>query len=229
MRLFSRALVGAITMAMVSMGAAHAATGSPPVAVDDAVTMTALRSAQPDVLANDSDPDGDTLVVCRVHGVPSGLHVDILDGKLMIFAMDPGTYSFTYYACDYSYLTPATVTVTVKAPPEVHLRILKSDRRPGRLHVINRGDFRLRFQWGSYKRISPDGHVSVPAHSGVWVKVRRVSLMWLATNSRRGAFRIGFVRGITLPRGVDALPPGAPPAGTTSDFTYAFRWGVSSS
>ncbi|HWU23335.1 MAG TPA: Ig-like domain-containing protein [Nocardioides sp.] len=229
MRLYSRALVGAVTMVMVSMGAAQAATGSPPVAVDDAVTVTVGRPAQPDVLANDSDPDGDKLVVCRVSGVPAGVHADVIDGRLTIFGLEPGTYSFTYYACDYSYLTPATVTVTVKAPPPVHLRVRKSDRRPGRLHVTNWGDFRLRFQWGSYKHAFPDGHVSIPAHTGVWVKVRRVSLIWIASNYKRGAFRLGIVRGITLPQGADALPPGAPSSDGSFSFVYASRWGVSPS
>ncbi|HJQ04959.1 MAG TPA: Ig-like domain-containing protein [Nocardioides sp.] len=224
-----RALVGAMAMVSMSMGAAQATTGAPPVTVDDAVTVTALRGAAPDVLANDSDPDGDPLAVCRLGTVPSGLDAEIIDGKLELFPFTPGTYSLTYYACDFDYLTPGTVTVTVKPAPKIAIRVLKSDSRPGQLKVVNRGSFTFAFQWGSYKKVQPDGRVHVAAHSSRWVHVRRVSVTWVASNARRGAFRIGFVRGIKLPRGVHALPPGAPAAG--GSFTYgttsSFRWAVS--
>lgn len=226
MRLFVRALVGAVLMATVSVGAAQATADAPPVTVDDAVTVVAGRPVQKDVLANDSDPDGDVLALCRLGKVPTALDAEIFDGKLMIFAGRAGTFTLTYYACDYSYLTPGTVTVTVKPRPRIYMKVVKGVR-PGTLRVINNGSFGFRYLWGSYKSQHEDGQVSVPAHSSVRIRVRRVSVIWFAMNVRKGAFKIGVVRGITLPKGANALPPGAPPADTSIGVTTASRWAVS--
>ncbi|GAB4009467.1 hypothetical protein GCM10028772_26390 [Nocardioides ultimimeridianus] len=219
-----RALVGAVLMATVSVGAAQATADSPPVTVDDAVTLTAGGATQKDVLANDSDPDGDVLALCRLGKVPAALGADIFDGKLMIFGADAGTYTLTYYACDYSYLTPGTVTITVKPRPRIYVKVVKGVR-PGTLRVINNGSFGFRYLWGSYKRQKADGQVSVPAHSSVRIRVRRVSVIWFAMNEHKGAFKIGIVRGITLPKGANALPPGAPPTPLPSSTMP--RWGIS--
>ncbi|GAB3856689.1 hypothetical protein GCM10028801_14070 [Nocardioides maradonensis] len=163
------------------------------------------------MLANDSDPDGDSLAVCRLGPIPKNLIVENSDRSLFIVGLEPGTYSFTYYACDFSYLTPATVTVTVKAPPPMFAKVVKGER-PGTLRVFNNGKFGFQFLWGSYKKRHADGRVSVPAHSSIRVRVRRVSVVWLAVNERNGAFKTGIIRGIHLPAGAHVLPPGAPPA-----------------
>lgn len=223
MRMFVRALVGAITVAMMSAGVAQATTNAPPVTAPDAVTVMAGQPAEPDVLANDSDPDGDSLALCRLGSIPSGLSVDVFEGQLMVFAIEPGTYRFTYYACDYTYLTPGAVTVTVKPLPHLFVKVVKGER-PGILQVTNNGKFGFGFLWGSYKKQHEDGRVRVPAHSTVRVRVRRVSLVWVAVNERKGAFKFGIVRGIQLPKGIHALAPGAPPIGAGP---YRPRWSVS--
>lgn len=220
MRLVVRALVGAMAMAMVSVGAAQATTGSPPVTVNDAITITAGHSAEPDVLANDSDPDGDPLALCRLGRVPGGIDAEIFQDQLMVFALKPGTYTVTYYACDYSYLTPGTLTVTVKAPPPLFAKVVKG-KWPGTIRVFNNGKFGFQFLWGSYKKRHADGRISVPAHTSVRVRVRRVSIVWIAVNERKGAFKAGITRGIALPKGAHALPPGAPP---TALRTMPPRW-----
>ena len=205
----------AVALAGLATPAAGAPTGSAPVTQDDAVEVVLGGVGELDVLANDSDPDGDDLAVCRLADVPERLGVQTMDdGSLVIFPMGrrARTYTFTYYACDLEQLTPATVTVTTVAPPPVKIQVLKADR-PGRLRVTNRGSFPLHYLWGSYKKDRPDGRVRIAPHTTEVVEVRRRSVIWVALNSRKGAFRLGIVRGIEHRPGADLLPPGAPRPG----------------
>lgn len=198
---------------------AHAVTGSPPTPAADHVTMRAGGMREVDLIANDTDPDGDALQVCRIGHVPSSLFVESEGGtQVFVMATRAGTYTFTYYACDLSYLAPATVTVTVKPRPKMYLLVRKAVR-PGMLRVANHGSFRIDFAFGSYKADKADGQRVLRAHTSMLVPVRRHSLVWVAVG-RNGAFRLGIVRGIALPAGVDALPAGAPPKGAS----LAGRW-----
>ena len=98
---------------------AYAATGSPPVTHPDIVRLHADEAMAFDLTENDTDPDGDKLAVCRVgDDVPRKLRVLVEEGQLLVLprARAMGTYTFTYYACDSSYLTPGQVTVKVEAP-----------------------------------------------------------------------------------------------------------------
>lgn len=95
-----------------------------PVTAPDVVTARAGRSRVVDVLANDTDPDdpsGEALALCRVRpapDVPVSVFIRRHTNRIEIapdLDAEPGTYEVTYYACDYDFLTPATIAVTV--PP----------------------------------------------------------------------------------------------------------------
>ncbi len=87
-----------------------------PDAVDDAGTTPEDTPVNVDVLANDTDPDGDVLVVDAVTQPANGSVVIEADGTVM-YTPDPdfnGTDTFTYTACDPGGLCDiATVTITV--------------------------------------------------------------------------------------------------------------------
>jgi hypothetical protein len=87
----------------------------PPVAVDDSDTTRADTSVTIDVLSNDSDIDGDTLIVDSVTQGTSGSVTN--NGNDVTYTPDPyftGTDSFTYTVSDGNGGTDiATVTVTV--------------------------------------------------------------------------------------------------------------------
>ncbi|HYE14800.1 MAG TPA: S8 family serine peptidase [Pyrinomonadaceae bacterium] len=94
----------------------------PPDAVDDDLTMAAKTSLRFDVLANDTDPDGDTLAVGAVGAASHGTVTNNGDGTLTYTpAADfSGTDTFTYTACAPEGCEvggdTATVTVVVKPP-----------------------------------------------------------------------------------------------------------------
>lgn len=92
---------------------------NPPVAVDDNVTVDGAVVI--DVLANDSDPDGDTITIVSVTQPANGSVVN--NGDSVIYTPNPGfagTDTFTYTIQDSDGNTStATVTVTVEqdTPP----------------------------------------------------------------------------------------------------------------
>lgn len=90
-------------------------TNEPPAAVDDAVSVDEDGSVVVDPLANDSDPDGDTLTVYAVDSAADGSVTRVGD----TFRYDPranfhGSDSFTYGVLDgFGGESVATVTITV--------------------------------------------------------------------------------------------------------------------
>lgn len=220
-RLACAALVSVLSMGALALpgGTAEAATGTAPTTTPDTVQVQEGGSAIVDVLANDTDVDGDALDVCRLGEVPQALAVGVVPpddvrsrrkGQIFVAPVGaPGTYTLTYYVCDLSYLTPATLTVQVLPTPKVRVRVTKLDDRPGVLRLVNKSGFPVQLAWGSYKAEDADGVVTV-GRKTVLITVRRPSLVWFAASKRTFAFDAGIVRGIRLPRGVRALPPGAP-------------------
>lgn len=90
-----------------------------PSAANDTTTTTAGVAVTIDVLANDSDPDGDALAI-TIDGPPSHGAATINSGKIVYTpqAGFTGTDSFTYIVSDGKGGTAtATVTVTVTANP----------------------------------------------------------------------------------------------------------------
>lgn len=126
-------LSSAVLISALAVTLAAPAQAAPPVVVDDEVTIYAGTLNFPDLLANDSDPDGDDLDVCRIREVmepPVGF-MDPLG--IQILVADPGTsgvFEFTYYACDYATLVPGTLTVTVKPSPKAAVTAKKLPPSP---------------------------------------------------------------------------------------------------
>ena len=174
------------------MPAAQAVTGSPPVTTPDAVSVYQGNAVGVQPVNNDHDPDNDLLALCRL-GTEHyrGLFIASFENDVEIFAkpnVAPGTYTFTYYACDYSYLTPGTITVTVKDLPEVTVKKIAS--RPGHLRVHNPADFKVRFLYGSFKEDRPDGRVLIGKGDTVVIPVFRTRIDWIATD-RKGELFLG--------------------------------------
>ncbi len=100
-------------------GGGGGGTNNPPTAVNDTATTTKNTAVTINVLANDTDPDGDTLTI-KVGSIvgPSGNHglVIVSGGNLLYTPQnnDVGTYTFTYTVTDgKGGESTATVTVTI--------------------------------------------------------------------------------------------------------------------
>jgi hypothetical protein len=183
--------------------AAHAATGSPPVTAPDAVTVLQANAVAVKPISNDHDPDNDLLALCRI-GTEHyrGLAIDSFGDEVDVFAKPkakPGVYTFTYYACDYNYLVPGTITVTVEALPTIPVKKVAS--RPGVLRVSNPTDFAMRFLYGSFDEDEPDGSLLIAKGATAVIKVHRTRIDWVATSRRGDVFLgTGHVTGIRLHR-----------------------------
>jgi hypothetical protein len=191
----------AVTPALVP--AAQAVTGSPPVTAPDAVTVLQGNGATVQPVNNDHDADNDLLAICRLGTEHyKGLSVDFFVNDWEVFAKPntkPGTYTFTYYACDFSYLIPGTITVTVEELPTISVKKIGS--QPGKLRVTNPADFKIRFLYGSFKEDQPDGNLIIAKGDSIVINVHRTRIDWVATN-RKGDLYLGtgHVTGIKLAR-----------------------------
>jgi hypothetical protein len=196
----------AVTPAVVP--AAHAVTGSPPVTTPDSGKVFQGSFAEVQPVNNDHDPDNEQLALCRLgtEHYP-GLQAFFLENDWSVFAKrraKPGTYTFTYYACDFSYLTSGTITITVEALPKVSVKKIASN--PGHLRVTNPADLTIRFSYGSFNEDRPDGSLTIGKDSSAVISVHRTRIDWVATD-RQGVlfFVTGHVSGIKLAR--SAPPP----------------------
>jgi hypothetical protein len=113
-----------------------AAVNDPPTANDDAATTAENTALTLNVLANDSDPDGDALSVASITQPTYGSAVLNAD-QTVTYTPNPsfvGDDAFTYTVTDTSGATDtATVTVTVQAAVEnAHLAIAMSKATRGR-------------------------------------------------------------------------------------------------
>jgi hypothetical protein len=136
----ARLLGGTAAVLLATVPAAYAATGSPPVTSPDVVAVHAGEARPVDVTANDKDPDGDQLQVCRLGPLPRALAQSMIqDGTLFVAPSRRahGTYTLTYYACDDSYLTAGTLTVDVRPPAPTLNLVPVGDAPPGRFRIVN--------------------------------------------------------------------------------------------
>jgi hypothetical protein len=90
---------------------------------------------------------------------------------------EPGTYVYTYLACDGTSQTPGTLTVTVPAPPRVTVKPVPG--RPGKVRARTDADFRIRLTYGSPGE-DQDGRVIIPQHGSVTFSTRYHQLNWTA-------------------------------------------------
>jgi len=103
-------------LALVPPPAFAQTVNGPPVAEDDTYSVDAGVATELDVLANDSDPDGDTLTITAVTGAANGSTV--LAGGVLTYTPNAGFTgddTFTYTVSDGNdHSDTATVTVTVQ-------------------------------------------------------------------------------------------------------------------
>jgi hypothetical protein len=205
---------GLATLLAASLGlvvTAAPAQAAPPVATNDATSMYAGNGRDVDVLANDTDPDsaGD-LAVCRM-GDETYKKVfveNVGDGMVFVYSLPgakPGAYTFTYYACDFQTLVPATLTVTIDPEPEVTAKALPG--QPGKVKVHNPANFKIRFFYGSFNEPGPDGILKIARNSTVTISVRRTQIDWIAYTRKGDFIKQGRVKNIKLPPGT--TPPAA--------------------
>ena len=173
--------------------------------------MYAGNGREVDVLANDTDADSR-----RPGGLPAGatrptskvFAESFGDGVIFAYSLPgakPGTYTFTYYACDFQALVPGTLTVTIEPEPEVTAKALPG--QPGKIKVTNPADFKIRYFYGSFKEPEPDGIVKIAKNSSVVLSVRRTQIDWIAYTRKGDFLTQGRIKNIKLPPGT--TPPAA--------------------
>jgi hypothetical protein len=213
-------LLAALLAAFAVIVPAAPAQADPPVVVDDAAELYPGNVTDVSVLENDTDPDGDELAVCRVGDERyrgKGVSLEFLpsegvsgEGLVLLFTKPnakPGTYTFTYYACDFQTLVPGTITLTVVRPPKITAVALPS--QPGKIRVTNPADFKIQFLYGDFSEEDPDGIVRIVKNSSVVLTVKRARIDWVAYSARRFEYlRTGHVKGIKLHRGTTAPAAG---------------------
>lgn len=199
----------------LTVGLTGSAQAAPPVVVDDTMTIHGNTVHFLDqLLANDSDPDGDELAICRMKEVMNNkvVFTNLLGFPILAAApKTSGTFTFTYYACDFETLVPGTLTVHVKPAAKANLKVTKLPKRPGKVKVTNRSGFPLDFSWGHATEELPDKRVRIAKKSTKVITVRRTAIAWEAYNERNGAEKSGFLRGIKLPKKGKSLPPSPRP------------------
>jgi hypothetical protein len=216
-RLLAATLVAAVVAALAPATAHADEASDAPVTADDRVSVRGTSFAIADVLANDTDPNGDELRICRVD-VPRGVPLSVeigrggndepmtgreVEGEGDVLGVVPmrnrtGTHRITYYACDTRYLTPATLTVTVKAEPEVTAR--KVDGKPGRVRFSNPTNRTVVVLYGGPRADEPDGRFRLTPRTGRTVTVDRRRIVYIAFARRTGEpVGFGFVRDIRRP------------------------------
>ncbi|MGY2704502.1 hypothetical protein ACVW2K_004086 [Nocardioides sp. HB32] len=153
-----RAVLALATVGWVALGVSSASADQVdqvPVTQGETVTLWAGTSgAVVKLLANDSDPDGEKLQVCRFGEAQPDWRLDVepedgeRNGRVEV-SLDPsatGVYTYDYQVCDRSYLVPATLTLDVQ--PVGVTTVEKVPRRPRLLRVTNPDQHRVFFLWG---------------------------------------------------------------------------------
>jgi hypothetical protein len=210
-----------LLVGLVAVPPAQAATGSPPTTAPDAVSVYQGNFVPVFPVKNDHDPDNDLLTICRIgtehyKGLDVGSFGDEFDVGVSPNAK-PGSYTFTYYTCDYSYLVPGTITVTVQELPEIKVTPLGR----GQIRVKNPFDFKIRFLYGSFREGAPDGKVLIAPGAKVVLPVVREKIDWVAYNRKGTLFcGTGHVKGIKL-RAAGRHPAG--PVGLSPRLAQAWR------
>lgn len=228
----------AVTLAATTTTLALAAPGAQallpdpaaPVVTNDAVSVYPFGSTSVNVLANDTDPgdpDGSSLAVCRlpeldpdsimspgdlpdvvaldagnILGPTGSLYVMALKGKMK------KPFDLDYYVCNYTHLTPATLTVTMRETKPVTVHKVKG--KPGRLKITNRNDSRITLV--TYSNTDEDelgDVVRVPAHASKTFEPSEKTVHWIAVigNERNnGIAGHGVVRHVKVDPDHQAKP-----------------------
>ncbi|MDX6371766.1 MAG: hypothetical protein QOD98_754 [Nocardioidaceae bacterium] len=198
------AALGLVAAADAPGSAVAARSGAAPVTAPDAVETYPGNLASLRPLRNDSDAEGDKLTICALGPEKyRGIDTDIDAAKDYFLDVRHkaavGTYTFTYYACDGTSMTPGTVTLTVLKPPRITVRKLAG--RPGHLRVTNGASFRIRFLYGDYTKDDAEGDLKIAKKTSVVISTRYTRIDWFALTADGGfSLRSGHVHGIRHPR-----------------------------
>jgi hypothetical protein len=160
----------------------EARSGSAPVTAPDTVTTYPENYEFPAVLRNDSDADGDRLKICGLGPEKYGRIRADFEKRYLVLDVggkaEPGTYTFTYYACDDTAQTPGTVTLVVAEPPKIKVRAVNAAH--GRLRATSRAPFKVKLTYGDYTKDDAEGTVIIPQRGSVVFSTRYHRTDWLA-------------------------------------------------
>jgi hypothetical protein len=179
LRRLSALAVLALASLAAAGGPASARSGTAPVTAPDRVTTYPGNFEFLKVLANDSDAEGDRLRVCAL-GSEKYRHIRT-DPEKRTVSLDvggkaqPGTYTFTYYACDGTAQTPGTLTLVVLEPPVIKVRHV-----PAGLRAVSKAAFQVRLTYGNFSRDDPEGVVRIPRRGSVVFTSRYEHVDWIA-------------------------------------------------
>lgn len=136
-------LVALLPAGLLVGQASAAPSGAAPVTQPDRLAIWAGGHGTVDAAANDSDPDGDRVAVCRIGRLPRGVSAFIDDDGALGIGARPvlarTTVRVTYFACDRERLTPGVVTVRVRREPRVSVRY--TSPRGTAVRVVNAAPF----------------------------------------------------------------------------------------
>ncbi len=106
-------VLGAVSLACLGFPAAAVPFNNAPIAVNDTASMGGCQIEYFDVLANDSDPDNDTLTIISVEQPLSGSS-SIEGSEIQFISEDQGVYEIAYTISDgHGGTALASLTVTV--------------------------------------------------------------------------------------------------------------------
>ncbi|KAA1374686.1 Ig-like domain-containing protein [Aeromicrobium fastidiosum] len=111
----------------------------PPVAEKDTATLVGGGSALVDVLANDSDPDGDVLVVRGFGQVPDGIKASLVDKQFVrVESVAPleAQQEITYHLSDGENQVDGSITVTASEGDRNRPPVALADQFPARAGTI---------------------------------------------------------------------------------------------
>jgi hypothetical protein len=202
--------LGGLGLVAGLLAAPPAGAAGPPVTAPDAVTLYQGNFAAVFPVKNDHDPDNELLTICRLGTEHyKGLEAAFFGDEFDIAAspnVKPGSYTFTYYTCDFQTLVPGTITVTVQELPKIKV----SAAGRGQIKVKNPFDFKIRFLYGSFKEGSPDAKALINPGATVTLPVKRTAIDWVAYNRKGTVFcGTGTIKGLKL-RTQASRPAGVP-------------------
>jgi hypothetical protein len=170
-----------MNLALALVAALLPGGGAAPVTAPDTVTTYAGNFVFPEVLANDTDPEGDKLKVCGLEGKHPRIDSDFDKSSLYLEIGErakPGTYTYTYAACDGTSSTPGAFTLVLVEPPTTTVRNVKG--HPGRLRVRTEAPFKVRLTYGDFRREDAEAIVTVPRKGATTFTTQNHRLDWIA-------------------------------------------------
>jgi len=194
LRRLTALVVAALTTTTLA-SPSDARSGSAPVTAPDTVTAYAGQFVVAKVLANDSDPEGDKLTICGLAPLRHPrIRADIDDPKKVSISVgglaQPGTYVFTYYACDGTAQTPGTLTLVVAKTPKITVRAVRHAH--GRVRATSNAPFVVRLTFGDGTE-DYEGLVYIPKRGSVVFSTRFPRLYWSARMKDGTLLATGYV------------------------------------